>query len=151
IGGRTTVSRNRAVRFIAIIAGCIALCTSRARAADVDGWESLPAILGQIKPPQFADRDFALTDYGAVGDGKTDCKPALDKAITACHDAGGGRVVVPAGQWLLEGPIHLLSNINLHVEAGATLRFINHSSPFLPAVLTRFEGNEVLNFSPFIY
>jgi polygalacturonase len=120
-------------------------------AAEPTGWDSVPTILQQIKPPVFADRDFAVADYGAVGDGKTDCKPAFDKAIAACHTAGGGRVVVPAGDWLVGGPIHLKSNVNLHVDSGATVRFIDHSAPFLPAVFARFEGNEVMNFSPFIY
>ena len=115
------------------------------------GWDAVPGIMAQIRPPVFRDRDFAVADYGAVGDGKADCKPAFDKAIAACHEAGGGRVVVPAGEWLLVGPIHLLSNVNLHVESGATVRFIDHSAPFLPAVPARFEGNEVMNFSPFIY
>ena len=41
--------------------------------------------------------------------------------IAACSKAGGGRVLVPAGDWLVVGPIHLKSNVNLHVEKGATI------------------------------
>jgi polygalacturonase len=131
---------------------CLLFHSSSALAADEpSGWDAVPGIMAQIRPPVFPDRDFPLAEYGAVGDGKTDCKPAVDKAIAACHEAGGGRVVVPAGEWLVVGPIHLLSNVNLHVESGATVRFINHSAPFLPAVFARYEGNEVMNFSPFIY
>ena len=74
------------------------------------------AILVRIKPPQFAERDFPITDFGAVADG--DCTQALAQAIAACHAAGGGRVVVPAGLWLT-GAVHLKSNVNLHLAAGA--------------------------------
>lgn len=115
------------------------------------GWDAMSAILAEIKPPQFPDRQISIADHGAVGDGRTDCKPALDAAIATCHDAGGGRVVVPAGDWLLRGPIHLASNVNLHLAAGATVRFSTDPADYLPVVLARYEGNEVMNYSPFIY
>ncbi|MEX0612209.1 MAG: glycoside hydrolase family 28 protein, partial [Pirellulales bacterium] len=60
-------------------------------------------------------------------------------------------VVVPAGEWFVRGPIHLMSGVNLHLEEGATIRFSTDPNDFLPAVLTRFEGNELMNFSPLIY
>ncbi|MEX2091561.1 MAG: glycoside hydrolase family 28 protein [Pirellulales bacterium] len=123
----------------------------RCVAAEASGWDAVPAILAEIKPPTFPDRDFNITDYGAVGDGTTDCRPAFDKAIAACTAAGGGRVVVPAGDWLTKGPIHLKSNVNLHVESGATVRFSTDPADYLPVVLARYEGNEVMNYSPFLY
>src|SRR5262249_45311884 len=46
---------------------------------------------------------------------------------------------------------HLKSGVNLHVEKGATVRFSTAPGDYLPAVLTRFEGTEVLNYSPLIY
>ncbi len=122
-----------------------------ARAAEPTGWDAVPAILARIVPPQFPDRDFKVADYGAVADGEADCKPAFDKAIAACSEAGGGRVVVPAGEWFVRGPIHLKSNVNLHVEEGATVRFSTEPADYLPAVHTRFEGNEAMNYSPLIY
>src|SRR4051812_35897002 len=82
-------------------------------------WSAVPKILSHIKEPRFADRDFAITNFGAAGDGKTNCKPALEKAIAACTKSGGGRVLIPAGEWLVRGPIHLKSNVHLHVEKGA--------------------------------
>jgi polygalacturonase len=120
-------------------------------AAETTGWDSVPAILAAIQPPTFPDRDFPVTEHGAVGDGTSDCRPAFDQAIAACHEAGGGRVVVPEGDWLVNGPIHLASNVNLHLAAGATVRFSTDPADYLPAVLARYEGNEVMNYSPLLY
>ncbi len=63
---------------------------------------------------------FNVRDFGAVGDGKHLDSPAIDKAITAAADAGGGTVLVPAGTYL-SGSIHLKSNIHLQIDAGATI------------------------------
>lgn len=108
-------------------------------------------ILARIVPPTFPARDFLVTDYGAVGDGKTDNRFALSAAIAACVKAGGGRVVVPKGEFFCDGPIHLASNINLRVSEGATLRFGADPARYLPAVLTRFEGTMLYGHSPRIY
>jgi polygalacturonase len=114
-------------------------------------WAALPKILAQIKAPTFPDRDFPITGFGARGDGRHDCRAAFEKAIAACAAAGGGRVVTPAGDWLVKGPIHLKSNVNLHVSRGATIRFSTEPADYLPAVFTRFEGTELMNYSPLIY
>ena len=114
----------------------------------VTGWDAMPAILARIKPPRFPARDFNITDYGAVAE--ADSTEAIRKAIAACHAAGGGRVVVPAGVFLT-GAIHLKSNVNLHISEGATLKFIPDPAKYLPVVFTRFEGTECMNYSPLIY
>lgn len=116
-----------------------------------DGWTQLPGILADIIPPVFPANDFNVLHYGAVGDSKTDCKAAFDAAIAACHTAGGGRVIVPSGTYLMDGPIHLLSNVNLHVEAGATIRFSAVPENYLPPVEVRWQGIRCMNYSPFIY
>jgi polygalacturonase len=113
-------------------------------------WAQVPEILKRIKPPVFLKRDFQVTRYGAVGDGKTDCTSSFAKAIDACNQAGGGRVVVPAGDFLT-GPIHLKSNVNLHVSSGGTIRFSQDPRKYLPLVFSRWEGMELMNYSPFIY
>jgi polygalacturonase/lysophospholipase L1-like esterase len=115
-----------------------------------DPWAELPAILRRIHAPVFQKRDFAIAKYGAIGDGKTDCTEAFRRAIAACHKAGGGRVIVPAGEWTT-GPIHLKSNVNLHVSKGATIKFSRDPKAYLPLVFTRWEGVELMNYSPFIY
>lgn len=115
-----------------------------------DPWTQVPAILRRIKAPVFPKRHFDITKYGAVADGKTDCTEAMRKAIGACNKAGGGRVVVPPGEFLTAA-IHLKSNVNLHISAGATLKFSQDTKQYLPLVFTRWEGVELMNYSPFIY
>ncbi|GAB2964487.1 exopolygalacturonase PelB [Streptomyces pseudoechinosporeus] len=100
--------------------------------------------------PRFPDAWFPITDYGAVGDGTTDCTDAIRSAVRACHAAGGGHVLVPAGRWST-GAIHLLSNVDLHVAEGATVLFSTDPAAYLPVVRTRWQGIEVYNYSPLIY
>lgn len=115
-----------------------------------DPWAEVPAILARIPALVFPARDYAVTAYGAVGDGRADDHAALQRALAACADQGGGRVVVPPGKYLT-GPLRLRSRVNLHLCAGATLRFVTDSCRYLPPVLTRWEGVECMGLSPFIY
>jgi polygalacturonase len=115
-----------------------------------DPWARLPGILARIQPPVFPDRDFPITRFGAVADGRTDATAAFRAAIEACHRAGGGRVVVPPGVFLT-GPIHLRSRVDLHVSEGATIRFRRDPAAYLPVVLTRWEGVELMGYSPLVY
>jgi polygalacturonase len=66
------------------------------------------------------DNYFNVRAYGATGDGTNLDSPAIDKAIAACAQSGGGTVLVPAGTYL-SGSIHLRSNIHLLIDAGATI------------------------------
>jgi len=122
-------------RKILLIALC-ALCASVVSASDP--WSSVPEILARIVPPRFPARDFLITKYGTI-----------NEAIEACSRAGGGRVVVPRGDYLT-GPIRLRSHVELHLDAGATLRFSQDPARY-PLVLTRWEGVELMNYSPLIY
>lgn len=116
-----------------------------------DAWKTeYPKILARIKPPKFKKKDYLITKFGAVGDGKTLCTEAIKKAIAECNKKGGGRVVVPAGEWLT-GTIHLKSNVNLHISKGATVKFSTNQKDYLPIVLTRYEGMELMHTSPLIY
>jgi polygalacturonase len=136
------------LRMISSIFGWMAIAASLSCARP--GWDAVPKILEKIAPPVFPDRDLTVTNYGAVGDGKTDCTGAMSRAIEACRAAGGGRVVVPAGRYLT-GPIHLKSRVNLHLQKDAVLLFSREIRQYLPPVFTRFEGIECMNFSPPIY
>ncbi|HXC35437.1 MAG TPA: glycoside hydrolase family 28 protein [Candidatus Acidoferrales bacterium] len=115
-----------------------------------DAWAQVPAILARIQPPKFPHREFPITNYGAAADGATDCSDAFRKAIDDCSSAGGGEVVVPGGAWLT-GPIHLKSNVDLFIDKDATIRFSADPSHYLPVVFARYEGTEVLNYSPLVY
>lgn len=119
--------------------------------AESPEWSQVPGILARIVPPKFPARDFVITQFGAKPDGQTDCTAAIAKAVGACAEAGGGRVVVPAGEFLT-GPIHLQSNVELHLAAtNSVLKFSTDPRKYLPAVSTRFEGMECYNYSPLIY
>lgn len=108
---------------------------------------TLEFTLARIKAPTFPDRDFVITAFGARPG--ADCTDAIHAAIEACHQAGGGRVVVPAGEWLTAA-IRLKSHVNLHVAEGATLRWTFDLAKY-PVVFTRWEGVECMNYSPLIY
>ncbi len=121
-----------------------------AASAEERAWRRAGRILARVCPPRFPDRTFAITDYGAVGDGVTDCTGAIGSAIECCHRAGGGHVLVPDGTFLT-GAVHLLSNVDLHLADGATLKFSQDPAAYLPVVYTRWQGVELMNYSAFIY
>jgi polygalacturonase len=150
-----------------------------------DPWQQAQDIIDRLaRPPSFRDQDFLVTEYGAAScalvtvtawvtnedqaqlktpaPGSTDCYPAITAAIAACHKAGGGRVVIPAGNWYCAGPIVLLSNVHVHLKAGAQVYFSNNPADFAKygpydcgkngkLTLTRWQGNDCLNFSSLVY
>ena len=61
--------------------------------------------------------------------------------MDACSEKGGGRAVVPAGQWKSR-PIHLKSHVELHLEDGAVITFSDRFEDYLPVVFTRHEGKK---------
>ena len=131
----------------------MAVLSGVASGADLNSpavWQNVPAILSRITLPTFPDQKFSVAQYGAVADGTTDCTEAFRKAIETCSEAGGGEVVVPGGTYL-SGAIHLKSNVNLHIDKDATIRFTTNREEYLPVVLVRYEGTEIMNFSPLIY
>ena len=76
----------------------------------------------EIPRPQIPEKTFKITDYGAVGDGKTINTDAIVKAIDACRASGGGIVLVTSGKFLT-GPFDLVSKMNLRIDEGAALLF----------------------------
>jgi polygalacturonase len=146
------ITRRRFMQQAAAAAPAILLPIDDAqrRASQADPWPRADAIVRSIVRPRFAARDFDITKYGAVGDGARSCTGAIRQAIAACRAAGGGRVVVPAGRFLT-GPIRLQSGVNLHLAEQATLAFSGDHREYLPVVFTRWEGVELMNYSPFVY
>jgi polygalacturonase len=89
---------------------------------------------------------FNLLDYGAHNDGSTPATEAFRSAIQAAKSAGGGTVYVPAGNYV-SGPIELVSNLVLHIEAGATIRFPATKLPFTRG---RWQGIEAITPVPLV-
>lgn len=114
-------------------------------------WTMAEEIVARIEEPRIPDRDFIVTDFGAVADDDQDDRVAILAAIDAAVAEGGGRVVLPVGTWVSDGPVVLQSKINLHVAQGATLLFGPDPADYLPAVKTRWEGTEMMGYSPLIY
>ncbi|TFW35084.1 glycoside hydrolase family 28 protein [Massilia horti] len=94
--------------------------------------------------------------------GSHDCYPAITAAINACHKAGGGRVLITKGNWYMAGPLVLRSNVHVHLAAGARLYFSPNPADYArygdidcgpngKLVVSRWQGNDVLNYSPLVY
>ena len=73
-----------------------------------------PFEMPALERPSFPNRLFDIRDYGAIADGTTPNTQAFKDAIAACTSSGGGTVLIPPGLWS-SGPIHLQSNVNLHI------------------------------------
>ncbi len=137
----------------------------------------------------FRKADFDVTTYGAqpcavvafttpytdpvrsptsAGSDKThapgsfDSRPAFLAAIRACNAAGGGRVVVPSGNWYCAGPIELLSNVNFHLSANCVIYFSNNPTDYAKdgpvdcgangkLYYSRWQCNDCLNYGSPIY
>lgn len=125
-------------------------CSSKvSKTADADPWKKMELIIKSIPETHFPDKTYNINDFGAIADGKTSNTLAFEKAIKACAAAGGGKVLVPNGQYFT-GPIHLESNVNLHLEDKAEILFSTNSKDY-PLIHTSFEGTELMNHSPLIY
>ncbi len=119
--------------------------------AEDDPWAGMQEVLEQIGQPQIPEKVLDVTDFGAVGDGEADARPAIQEAIDEATAGGGAVVRLPEGEWFSDGPIHLKSNVFLEVTGDARLVFTDRTDAYLPQVRTRWEGTEVYNYSPFIY
>jgi hypothetical protein len=72
---------------------------------------------------------FDITTFGAKGDGKTQNRTAIGKAIEAAAAAGGGTVEFPAGVWVT-GSLRLRSNITLHLEPGSVIEASSETAEY---------------------
>jgi polygalacturonase len=69
---------------------------------------------------RLSSQDYNVLDFGAVADGKTYSTKAIQCAIDSAHQAGGGKVLIPKGEFLI-GTIILKSNVELHLERKSVL------------------------------
>lgn len=85
---------------------------------------------------------YRAAAYGLVNDTTLLSTAALQSAIDACHQAGGGRVSVPQGNYRI-GAIFLKSNVELHLEKGATL-LADEDLSLYPEMQSRIAGIEMV-------
>ncbi len=160
-------------------------CATQSTDKGADPWKRADDIVARFATPQrFREEDFPITAYGAKPCAMVDTKgqtaslvngvlktpapdspdayPAIAQAIKACNAKGGGRVVIPAGDWYCAGPIVLLSNVHVHLAAGARVHFSANPEHYArhgefdcgangKLTLSRWQGNDVLNYSPMVY
>lgn len=133
--------------FVPVILGILCACqsTSTEQHNDTyieDLYEALPFDMPVVQRPSFPDYQVDIRDFGAKADGETLNTEAINNAIKAVSEKGGGKVVIPEGLWLT-GPVVLQDNVNLHVEKNALVLFSGDANLY-PLVRTSFEGLDML-------
>jgi hypothetical protein len=145
-----TISVGRVFAFVLAAGIAIASSSDAGWGGDPIAPIHAPFRMPALSRPVFDARVVNIVDHGAIAGGEIKNTEAFAKAIKACADAGGGRVLVPAGRWLT-GPIHLRSGIELHLAENAEVVFSDRFDDYLPVVPVRVGGIELYNYSPFIY
>ena len=94
------------------------------------GFSIMPG-LAQTKSAERSSSVFDVRNYGAVGDGKTLDTQAINKAIQACNQAGGGTVLFTPGEYVT-GTFIMLSHVTLNLDAGAVILGSTNLDDYLP-------------------
>jgi len=103
-----------------------------------DSYENIEFKMSKIQEPKIPNNTVNIKDFGAVNGGFILNTKAFADAIDAVTKKGGGKVIIPPGIWLT-GPIILKSNIELHAETGALIKFSPDKNLY-PIIETSFEG-----------
>ncbi|PAM92897.1 glycoside hydrolase [Flavobacterium sp. IR1] len=103
-----------------------------------DTYKNIEFKMPKVKEPVIPKNTVNLKDFGAVNGGYVLNTQAFAAAIDAVSKKGGGKVIIPPGIWLT-GPIILKSNLELHAETGALIKFSTDKSLY-PIIETSFEG-----------
>ncbi len=82
-------------------------------------------------------RDFDICEFGAVPDGNSVNTDAVQRAVDACHEAGGGRVVCGPGTWIT-GSVELKSHVELHLAPGCRIVGSRRLADYTPLVADGF-------------
>jgi polygalacturonase len=106
-----------------------------------------PPFLPPVALPEFPANTLSVAECGGVGDGATLNTTAFEKALAALAAKGGGKLIVPAGFWLT-GPVKLRSNIDLHLERGAFIKFSGDFHLYPLTVIDMKGEKEVDSISP---
>jgi len=93
---------------------------------------------------------YNMKELGADPTGNSICTALINQTILKAHQDGGGTLYFPAGTYLT-ATIRMKSNIELRLEAGATIRFSDHFEDYLPFEEIRWEGTVMNTLTPLIY
>jgi len=98
-----------------------------------------------VEPPgKTGNILFNVRDFGATGNKGDNATIPVRSAIDACKDAGGGTVYVPPGEYTV-GTLQLKDNVNLNLEAGATLFLSQDASDFIQGSRTMIFAQDAKN------
>lgn len=122
-----------------------------ARVTEEKHWNEVTKIRQRIIEPSFNDRDVHVNEIKPHAGTGEDVRAIIQDAIDACARAGGGKVIIPSGIHFINGPIHMRSNVHLHLSEGSELSFGTDPEQYLPLVKVRWEGTVCYNYSPLIY
>ena len=103
-----------------------------------DTYKNVEFKMPKVNEPVIPNNTVNLKDFGAVNGGYVLNTKAFADAIEAVSKKGGGKVIIPPGIWLT-GPIILKSNIELHAQTGALIKFSTDKNLY-PIIETSFEG-----------
>ena len=103
-----------------------------------DTYANIEFKMTKVQEPIIPNNSVNLKDFGAVNGGYVLNTKAFADAIDMLSKKGGGKLIIPPGIWLT-GPIILKSNIELHAQTGALIKFSTDKSLY-PIIQTSFEG-----------
>jgi polygalacturonase len=116
-------------------------CSKKIMAQNQDSggnYKNIEFNMAIIQEPIIPNNIVNIKDFGAVNGGQVLNTKVFADAIDAVSKKGGGKVIIPAGIWLT-GPIILKSNIEMHTETGALIKFSTNKDLY-PIIETSFEG-----------
>lgn len=111
--------------------------------ADITPRRRAALLAGAVREVKIENRTMMFSGNHSRG--------ALQALIDSCSAMGGGTVCVPAGEYMMDGPLEMKSGVRLHLQDGATLTFSSNPDDYLPVVLTRWEGTELYGRSSMIH
>jgi polygalacturonase len=132
------MNRINSVALSLILVYFLSSCSSISDKVDSSNYEGLEFEMAVISDPVIPANSVSIIDFGSVNGGIIDNTKAFADAIEAVSARGGGKVIIPAGIWLT-GPIMLKSNLELHAQQGALIRFSTNKDLY-PIIETSFEG-----------
>jgi len=107
-------------------------------------------IIGLLSTLLLQAKTYNMLELGADVTGKIKCTEIINSAIDKASAEGGGTIYFPAGNYLT-ATIKMKSNITLHIESGAVIKFSDRFEDYMPFIKVRWEGVVMKTFSPLIH